>query len=325
MEKNKVHNINFLQNNLPDKCADLIIADPPYFEVKGKFDFIWNSFEDYLKDVEKWAIECKRILKDNGTLFWYGDSKKIAYSQIIIDKYFNIINNLVWNKGSFMGLENSEGLRSFAPCTERILMYSNEINRTGLEEIKLDINNFKPLRNYFEFLQKNIKATKKEVLKKVGQSADHCFRWGSTQWDLPTKETYKKLIDFFHIDKIKGFKEYEELRREYEELRREYEELRRPFNNFLNLQEVFKFSNEAVKTGAKYNHDTVKPETLTRALIKTCSKKGQTLVVPFAGSGTECSMGIKEGLDVYGFDIEQKYCEMANKRIQHKLKTPTLF
>tara|TARA_R110000772_G_scaffold28195_1_gene71232 strand:+ start:457 stop:1413 length:957 start_codon:yes stop_codon:yes gene_type:complete len=318
MKKNKVHNINFLQNNLPDKCADLIIADPPYFEVKGKFDFIWNSFDDYLKDVEKWAVECKRILKDNGTLFWYGDAKKIAYSQIIIDKYFNIINNLVWNKGSFMGLENSEGLRSFAPCTERILMYSNEINRTGLEEIKLDINNFKPLRNYFEFLQKNIKATKKEVLEKVGQVADHCFRWGSTQWDLPTKETYNKLIELFHIDKIKGFKEYEELRREYEELRR-------PFNNFLNLQEVFKFSNEAVKTGKKYNHDTVKPETLTRALIKTCSKKGQTLVVPFAGSGTECAMGIKEGLDIYGFDIEPKYCEMANKRIEKELKTPTLF
>jgi DNA modification methylase len=50
---------NFLNNNLPDKCANLIIADPPYFEVKGAFDFVWNSFEDYLKDVEKWAIECK--------------------------------------------------------------------------------------------------------------------------------------------------------------------------------------------------------------------------------------------------------------------------
>lgn len=33
-------------------------VDPPYFEVKGAFDFVWNSFEDYLKDVEKWAIEC---------------------------------------------------------------------------------------------------------------------------------------------------------------------------------------------------------------------------------------------------------------------------
>ena len=66
-----------------------------------------------------------RLLADNGTLFWYGDAKKIAYAQVIFDKYFNLLNNLVWNKGSFMGLEQSDGLRSFAPCTERILMYSN--------------------------------------------------------------------------------------------------------------------------------------------------------------------------------------------------------
>lgn len=319
MEKNKVHNINFLNNNLPDKCADLIIADPPYFEVKGKFDFIWNSFDDYLKDVEKWAIECKRILKDNGTLFWYGDAKKIAYSQIIIDKYFGLLSNVtvhIYDRQT--NKIKKEDARSFINTTERILMYSNEINRTGLEEIKLDINNFKPLRDYFEFLQKNIKATKKEVLEKVGQVADHCFRWGSTQWDLPTKETYNKLIELFHIDKIKEFKQYEELRREYEELRRIFN----PKEQY--KMDVLRFSQEGHKTG-KFEHDTVKPEKLTRVLIQTCSKKGQTLVVPFAGSGTECAMGIKEGLDVYGFDIEQNYCEMANKRIQHKLKTPTLF
>jgi len=319
MEKNKVHNINFLQNNLPDKCADLIIADPPYFEVKGKFDFIWNSFDDYLKDVEKWAVECKRILKDNGTLFWYGDAKKIAYSQIIIDKYFGLLSNVtvhIYDRQT--NKIKKEDARSFINTTERILMYSNEINRTGLEEIKLDINNFKPLRDYFEFLQKNIIATKKEVLEKVGQVADHCFRWGSTQWDLPTKETYNKLIELFHIDKIKGFKEYEELRREYEELRRIFN----PKEQY--KMDVLRFSQEGHKTG-KFEHDTVKPEKLTRVLIQTCSKKGQTLVVPFAGSGTECAMGIKEGLDIYGFDIEPKYCEMANKRIEKELKTPTLF
>jgi DNA modification methylase len=70
---NTVHNIDFLNNDLPDKCANLIIADPPYYKVKGDFDFIWKTFEDYLADVEKWAIECKRLLADNGTLLWYGD------------------------------------------------------------------------------------------------------------------------------------------------------------------------------------------------------------------------------------------------------------
>ena len=72
-----------------------------------------------LKDVEKWAIECKRILADNGTLFWYGHAKRIAYAQIIFDKHFNLINNLVWNKGSFMGLEESEG-EKFCPSCQRI-------------------------------------------------------------------------------------------------------------------------------------------------------------------------------------------------------------
>ncbi|GAG89483.1 unnamed protein product, partial [marine sediment metagenome] len=79
MEVNKLYNENCLVGmaRLPNECANLIIADPPYFEVKGEFDFVWNSFDDYLQDVEKWAIECKRILIDNGTLFWYGNSKKI--------------------------------------------------------------------------------------------------------------------------------------------------------------------------------------------------------------------------------------------------------
>jgi len=59
-EQNKIYCDDFLNNDLPDKCAKLIISDPPYYHVKGDFDFVWKSFNDYLKDVEKWAIECKR-------------------------------------------------------------------------------------------------------------------------------------------------------------------------------------------------------------------------------------------------------------------------
>ena len=127
MELNKIHNINFLENTLSDKCANLIIADPPYFEVKGDFDFIWDSFDDYLKDVEKWAIECKRLLTDNGTLFWYGHAKKIAYSQVILDEHFELINNLVWEKTDCQTKKGIDDFRMFAPTTERILMYSNEM------------------------------------------------------------------------------------------------------------------------------------------------------------------------------------------------------
>ena len=62
---------------------------------------------------------------------------------------------------------------------------------------------------------------------------------------------------------------------------------------------------------AKYDHDTVKPETLTRALIMTCSRPNDLVVVPFAGSGTECAMAVKEGRKTIGFEITEKQIRLA--------------
>ena len=320
MELNKIHNINFLDNTLPDKCANLIIADPPYFEVKGAFDFIWSDMKAYLQDVEKWCLECKRLLADNGTLFWYGHAKNIAYAQVIFDMHFNLINNLVWDKGSFMGLEESEGLRSFAPCTERILMYGSKAqDTTGLKEVEME---YVAPRNPFAL------ELKKARLKKgvsINQVAEYGKFYGNvnhggavTNWErgynVPLKEQWQILCENRPIE-----------RKEYEELRKEYEELRRPFANYFKLQEIFRFSNEAVKTGAKYDHDTVKPETLTRALIMTCSRVNDLVVVPFAGSGTECAMAVKESRKTIGFEITEKHAKMSNDRVQNILCQPSLF
>ena len=324
---NKVHNIDFLNNDLPDKCAKLIIADPPYYKTKGEFDFIWETFEDYLLDVEKWCLECKRILSDNGTLFWYGGSKNIAYAQIIFDKHFNLINNLTWNKGSFMGLEESETLRSFAPCTERILMYGSQAqDTTGLKEVEKE---YIAPRNPFAIVLKKARLKKGVSINEVaeyGHFYGNVNHGGSvTNWErgynIPNDQQWKILCDNIPISRL----DYKVLRLEYEGLRLEYEDKRRPFNNKFNLQEVLNFSNEAVKTGSKYDHETVKPETLTRALILTCSRENDLVFIPFAGSGTECGMSIKEKRNFIGYDIEQKYVDMANKRVDKIVRNPTLF
>lgn len=327
MKTNKIYHKNFLDNTLPDKCANLIIADPPYFEVKGAFDFIWKSFDDYLKDVEKWAIECKRLLADNGTLFWYGHAKNIAYAQVIFDKYFNLINNLVWDKGSFMGLEESEGLRSFAPCTERILMYEQRGQKTGGELIfEQFLKPKNPFSKYLKIEFKNAGFTNREIAKlfpsRTGGLTGCVSNWLNGD-NVITEEQYNVIREYCSNKYLQ--KPYDELKAEYEELKAEYEELRRPFVNHFKLQEILRFSNEATKTGAKYAHDTVKPETLTRALILTCSRPNDLVVVPFSGSGTECAMAAKENRNFIGFEIEKKYVEMGNKRCAEHLRTKSLF
>jgi len=114
-------------------------------------------------------------------------------------------------------------------------------------------------------------------------------------------------------------------KKKYSELLEIFNKESRYFNNVFNLQEVLNFSNEQVKTGSKYDHDTVKPETLTRALILTCSRENDLVVVPFAGSGTECAMSAKEKRRFVGFEITEKHAKMANERAKKILKAPTLF
>jgi len=298
---NKVHLGDWTTNQLEDKSVQLIIADPPYFEVKGEFDFVWDSFNDYLKDVEKWAIECKRVLADNGTLFWYGDAKKIAYTQIIFDKYFNLLNNIVWENTnqSKQSMVNVSGYRSFPPLTERILMY--------------EINYIESNRNYIR--EEIIKSKGEIILKQVNEAlgtatngggvASACLSLDKTEPTMITKEMYIKLQ--------KWCSPY---------LRKEYEELSRPFNNSSHLGDVIRLPNYETN---KFNHDTIKPEKLTRILLQTCSRKGDLVLVPFAGSGTECAMAAKEGREFIGFDIEPKYVEMANARCSEHLKQTSLF
>ena len=308
MEINKVYNIDFLNNDLPDKCAKLIIADPPYYQIKGDFDFIWKTFDDYLKDAEKWMIECKRLLADNGTLFWWGDKKNLAYSQIILDNYFELQNSLIWRKVDSMQYQyySPDLARTFNTHNERLLMYSSKTfeQNTFAEYLNLTFDKY------------NI--SKKEVQKlypsKTGGLTGCVFNWLNGD-NIITKEQYKLLQNYFGEDKFN---------KDYDYLYTEYENTRRYFYNDLKFEEVLEFSQEGHIT-KQYDHDTKKPEKLTRALIRTCSRENDLVIIPFAGSGTECAMSVKEKRNFVGFEITEKHAEMSNKRVKAILTAPTMF
>ena len=326
MEVNKIYHDDWMNNKLADKSVQLIIADPPYYKVKGDFDFVWKTFDDYMQDVERWAIECKRVLADNGTLYWYGDAKNIAYAQIILDKHFNLLNSLVWENTNDhkQQIRFNTDLRTFAPLTERLLMYSNEVDKTGLQEIQNNQTLYKPIRDYFLEQKQNCNYTFKQINEECFGSASNGGGMASNiltsykdGWTFPTKEKYEALqkIGLCH-------KPYEELKTEYEELKAEYEELRRPFNNERFYGDVIRIPN--YETG-NHEHDTPKPEKLTREIILISSRPNDLILVPFAGSGTECAMAIKENRNFIGFEINEKHANYGNKRVDNIKVQPSLF
>jgi len=75
--------------------------------------------------------------------------------------------------------------------------------------------------------------------------------------------------------------------------------------------------------GEGNNHPTVKPLSLMRYLCRLVTPPGGVVLDPFAGSGSTLLAALKEGFRFIGIEKEEKYCEIARRRVAEA--TPSLF
>ena len=102
----------------PDECVDVIFADPPYFmqtdkktlqradgtgEFKGCNDD-WDKYKDYQEYdsfTTEWLKECRRVLKQNGTIWVIGSFQNIfRVGYIMQNMGFWILNDIIWSKNN---------------------------------------------------------------------------------------------------------------------------------------------------------------------------------------------------------------------------------
>lgn len=65
----------------------------------------------------------------------------------------------------------------------------------------------------------------------------------------------------------------------------------------------------------KTKHPCQIPEELIRRIILTTAKNGQTVIDPFAGSGTTLKVAKDLGFNYVGYEIDLDYCNIINERL----------
>ena len=65
----------------------------------------------------------------------------------------------------------------------------------------------------------------------------------------------------------------------------------------------------------KVDHPTQKPLSISRRLVRHFSNPGDTVLVPFVGSGTECVAALMEGRGYVGFELNPDYVVIARERL----------
>jgi len=107
---------------LPDKCVDLIYADPPFFSNRH-YEIIWNdgaelkAFKDrwkgginqYIKWMRDRLMECHRVLKDTGSMYLHCDWHANAHLRILMDRIFGeqyFQREIIWDLGNPSGYKS---------------------------------------------------------------------------------------------------------------------------------------------------------------------------------------------------------------------------
>ena len=302
-------------DNIESDSVDLILTDLPYGNIKGlggeieKYKRLSQSDWDETIDPKDVYNVANRILRKNGKMVLFSQE---PYTTELVNKAIPNVPfcyRMVWEKDHFANCL----LAKKAPVSfyEDILVFSkkNPVH---------DCEFMHPLRPYFKLVMAYIRLSKKEIIDRIGQRADHTFRTDSTQFSLCTEATYNELIQVFGIDNMNGYMEFAELQKiDLPYKSNLNSEINSVYPAIFNLWEGNKYKSNILKYRKDYDgyHPTQKPVSLLEDLIKTFSNEGDLVVDLTMGSGSTAVACINTNRNYIGFELSEEYCKIAEERI----------
>jgi DNA modification methylase len=318
LELNRIYQRDCIEGirMIPEKSIDLIVIDPPYnIGIKGAE---WDKYskEEYAEFMGNVFRECARILKDNGSFYWFhNDMPQIARLMALLEEHTVFVFNsfITWDKGDWRAISwknpsEKSNLRSWFNSSEYCLLYTFQ-DETGVTTAR----NFIEIKAYLQNeREKAGLKTMKEINELLGLSttgggkASNIFGKKETTkpWEFPTKWIYERLQSTGYFQKP------------YDVLREEYESERFTHNLDESHNNVWRFKTE---NRGKY-HACQKPLSVIERIIKTSSNEGDIVLDCFMGSGTTAVAAVRTGRNFIGFEREPEYVEIANKRLDNELE-----
>lgn len=276
---NKIHCGDFLRvsKKLRSEKFDVVIADPPYNIGK---DFGNNSdhrsLPEYVEWTKSWLSICFNHLAGNGVIYIYGFAEILAHIavQYPLDKQ----RWLVWHYTNKTVPSSKFWQRSY----ESILcLWKNKRPNLNIDAIR---------EPYMDAYHRCIGKTRKGTKGRYSRGGQTTIYNGHRNGALPR--------DVIKIPALAG--------------------------GAGNKERVFVckdcgnrlFAPAEMKNHSGHNiiqHPTQKPMALTKRLLLSVGGGGQTALIPFAGSGSECVAAKQLGFAFFAAEINEDYVSLGRK------------
>ncbi|MEI6335125.1 MAG: site-specific DNA-methyltransferase [Methylococcaceae bacterium] len=301
---------------IPSHSVSVILTDPPYHSTKKHNIYGDRAFaedQQYLEWMAEYAIEWKRILKPNGSLFCFCASEMAARLEIIFSKDFNILSQVVWTKPNEPGFDGwkqkmkKESLRQWYPHTERII-FAEPACEGNLHR--------SPFANLLKEIRKKTGISTHSLCESIGAYGRVNHGGAVSNWEagrnIPSREQYEKIcVTLLATGKIVSMPPYEDAVR--------------PFmvDSSKEFTDVWTFPSVRPYKG---KHPAEKPTSMLEQAIEATSFPGDIVLDCFAGSGSTALAALELGRSSISIEIDEKWIETIANRLelqgaqQHKTK-----
>ena len=311
---------------IPAESIDAIICDLPYGTmVRSSYGSMEEQFKafrewDYAIPTEPLFEQYERVLRRGGVCVLFSAEPYTSHLRTFKAKNMDFVYPMIWKKDSPGNAFHAKDAPIGYYEDINVFKKSNPIVR--------DMNS--PLREYvrklIEFTGKTGTKIKEDMIA-WGIAAPNSYRdffSPNAEWlfKLCQEYQYNIIIERYGIDKMEGFKSYEECKRLWDE-----SNIGKLGDNVFNVPEgqthlsnVLEFSKDTDGF-----HPTQKPVALIRRLVLTYTNEGDTVLDNCMGSGTTAIACIKEHRHFIGFELSKEYFDKAVRRIKAEQAQLTLF
>ena len=269
--------------NFGRKKFDVIIADPPY-NIGKDFgnDTDRRTLDDYLNWSDQWLDICFRHLAKGGVVYVYGFPEILA--RIAVRFPTEKQRWLVWHYTN----KTVPGLKFWQRSHESILcLWKDSRPVLEIDQIR---------EEYTEHFKKCIGKPRRETKCRYNRNGNESIYNGHKKGALPR--------DVLKIPALAGGAGRSE----------------RWFVCRTCNHRIYPPSRLPEHDGHDIlKHPTQKPMALTRRLmLSRVNGTGGHVLIPFAGSGSECVVAQCLGLDFVGVELNAEYAKFARKWLAHK-------
>lgn len=295
-----------LMRAMPDHSISLILTDPPYHATKKQNIYGDTAFAEdqhYLDWMKEFAVEWRRVLRPNGSLFLFCDSSMAGRLEVCFSSHFNILSHVVWTKPNDPGFDGwkgkmkKEALRQWYAHSERILF----------AEPAVEGNLFRaPFAQFLRQARRQAGLTMHQLTAKIGAHGKVNHGGAVSNWEdgrnTPSREQYEKisaaLLETGNVATMPP-----------------YEDVIRVFNMDASKEFTDVWTFPSVRP-YKGKHPAEKPAAMLEHAISATTYPGDIVLDCFAGSGSTALAALKLRRRTVSIEIAPAWATQIATRIE---------